>query len=137
MYRLLAYLFPFVLIVIEYGLRFALKTDTAAFVGPALSTAAAGLLVPSLALKSKLSTLTPELQNELKRLGVTVRSKADERVVALSLLLLLFFIAAWIWTLVLAERKDDVTILTLDRPVFIGLLCYVVAVVAAEFKEIA
>ncbi|WP_395457220.1 hypothetical protein [Acidovorax delafieldii] len=137
MYRLLAYLFPFILIAIEYGLRLALKTDTAAFVGPTLATAAAGLLVPALALKSKTSTLSPELQRELERLNATVRSTTDERLVALSLLLLLSFIAAWVWALLLAERRDTVTILYFDRPVFIGLFCYLIAIVVAELKEAA
>ncbi|MBT9502323.1 MAG: hypothetical protein IV092_13815 [Burkholderiaceae bacterium] len=137
MYRLLAYFFPFILIAIEYGLRLALKTDTAGFVGPTLATAAAGLLVPALALKSKTATLSPELQKELKNLKATVRSTTDERLAALSLLLLLAFIAAWVWALLLAERKDTVTILLLDRPVFIGLLCYMVAIVVAELKEAA
>lgn len=137
MYRLLAYAFPFILIAIEYGLRTALKTDTAGFVGPTLATAAAGLLVPALALKSKTSTLSDELRRELDRIGATVRSTADERIAAFSLLLLLVFIAAWVWTLLLAEQKDNVTIALLDRPVFIGLFCYMVAVIVAEVKEAA
>lgn len=137
MYRLVAYFFPFILIAIEYVLRLALKTDTAGFVGPTLATAAAGLLVPALALKSKASGLSPELQKELKNLKATVRSTADERLAALCLLLLLILIAVWVWTLLLAERKDPITILSLDRPVFIGLAAYMVAVVIAEIKEAA
>ncbi|WP_041674949.1 hypothetical protein [Ramlibacter tataouinensis] len=137
MYRLLAYLIPFILIAIEYGLRFALKTDTAGFVGPTLATAAVGLLVPALALKSRSAALSPEFQQELIKLKATVRSSTDERLAALSLLLLLIFIAAWVWTLILAERNDAVTIFYFDRPVFIGLSCYMVSVVVAELKEAA
>lgn len=137
MYRLLAYFFPFILIAIEYGLRLALKTDTAGFVGPTLATAAAGLLVPALALKSQTAALSPEFQKELANLKATVRSSTDELLVAVSLFLLLVFIAAWVWTLILAERKDTVTILYFDRPVFIGLVCYMVSVVVAELKEAA
>jgi hypothetical protein len=48
---------------------------------------------------------------------------------------LLAFVAAWAWTLVLAEQKDDITIVTIGRPVFIGLACYLVAVVISEIKE--
>jgi hypothetical protein len=123
------------LIAIEYGLRLALKTDTAGFVGPTLATAAAGQLVPALALKSKTATLSTDLQQEIAKLKVTVYSRADERIAFISLVLLLASIAAWVWTLVLAEQKDTITILTLDRPVFIGLVCYLIAVLTSEFKE--
>jgi hypothetical protein len=136
LYRVVAYFFPFILIAIEYVMRLALKTDTSAFVGPTLATAAAGLMVPALALKSKAGSFSPELQRELKRLGVSVRSSADERLAAFCLLLLLALIAVWVWTLLLAERKDAVVILWMYRPVFIGLMAYAVAVVFAELKEV-
>jgi len=137
LYRVVAYFFPFILIAIEHVLRLALKTEKAAFVGPTLATAAAGLMVPALALKSKDGALSADLKKELSNLKVTVRSKTDERLAAFCLLLLLALIAVWVWTLLLAERKDAVTILSLDRPVFIGLVAYAVAIVAAEIKEAA
>ena len=137
LYRFVAYFFPFILIAIEYVLRLALKTDTAGFVGPTLATAAAGLMVPALALKSKERALGADLQRELAKLKVIVRSPAEERLAALCLLFLLILIAVWVWTLLLAEQKDAVTILWLDRPVFIGLTAYTFAVVVAEIKEAA
>lgn len=94
MHRVLAYALPVILIAIEYGLRLALKTDTAGFVGPTLASAAAGLLIPTLSLKSKAASLPSDIQSELARLKVTVRSRFDERLASLSLLLLLVFIAA-------------------------------------------
>lgn len=137
MSRLLAYAFPFILIAIEYGLRVALRTDTAGFVGPALASAAAGLLVPLVALKDKAVSLGADVQAELKALKVTVRSHRDELVSALSVLLLLCAVAAWVWSLVLAEGKDPVLIVGFSRPVMIGLVCYFVAIIAAEVKEVA
>lgn len=136
MYRFVAYAFPFVLIIIEYGLRFALKTDTSGFVGPTLASAAAGMLVPTLALKPKTNKLTPEFQKELVRAGVTARSPKDERLIAFAIFALMSLIAAWVWTLILAESRDVETIATINRPVFIGLACYFVGVVLAEVKEL-
>jgi hypothetical protein len=135
-YRFVAYAFPFVLIIIEYGLRFALKTDTSGFVGPTLASAAAGMLVPTLALKTNTSQLTPEFQNELQRIGATIRSPKDERLIAFAVFALMSLIAAWVWTLILAEGRDTETIATISRPVFIGLACYFVGVVIAEVKEL-
>lgn len=135
MHRLLAYLLPFILIAIEYVLRLALKTDTAGFVGPTLATAAAGQLVPAITLKSKVGNLSPDLQQEVGKLKITVRSRSDELIANVSLVLLLGCVAAWTWTLVLAEQKDAMTIFTIGRPVFIGMVCYFVAVLVSEVKE--
>lgn len=116
MYRFVAYAFPFVLIVIEYGLRIALQKDTSGFIGPTLASAAAGMLVPTLSLKPNEAQLSAELQDELRRLGATFRSKNDERLIALAMFVLMSLIAAWVWTLILAEGKDMVTIASISSP---------------------
>src|SRR5437879_1351716 len=115
MSRLLPYALPFILIAIESGLREALHTDTAGFVGPALASAAAGLLVPLVALKDKTDALGPDLQAELRVLKVAVRSRGDELVSAMCVIFLLCVIAAWVWSVVLVERKDAVLLLGFSR----------------------
>lgn len=137
MYRFLAYAMPFILVAIETCLRTALNTDTSGFVGPTLATAAVGVLLPSLAPKSKSSALSQELQAELQKLKVSVRSKADERMIVIALLFLFLFIAAWVWALVLAERKVAHLFLGFDAPIWIGFICYFAGIIIAEIKEAA
>jgi hypothetical protein len=135
MSRVLAYIFPFVIIAMEIGLRRALHSDTSWFVGPALSSAAAALLVPLITLKDKTSALGAELQAELKRRKITATSRADRIVSPLCFLLLLCVVAAWIWCVVLADNKDAGTLLGFQRPLVIGLICYFIGVIAVEAKE--
>jgi len=128
---------PFILVAIETCLRTALNTDTSGFVGPTLATAAVGVLLPSLAPKSRSSSLSPELQVELQNLKVSVRSKIDETMIVVSLLFLFSFIAAWVWALVLAERKVSHIFLGFDAPIWIGFVCYFAGIIIAEIKEAA
>lgn len=135
MYRIAAYIFPFLLVGIEYVLRTALNSDTAEFIGPTLTAAAAALLVPELALKSKMESLSPDLQKELSKRRVSIRDPIDEALSVVCLLILLAFIGLWTWTVVLAEHKDQVTLFSFHRPIVVGFLSYLAAVVVAEIKE--
>jgi hypothetical protein len=122
MHRLLVYIFPFILIAIEMAMRYALGTNTAAFIGPTLASAAAALLVHAVSVKGNPSD-TQE------------RINFNELISGLAILLLLIFIAAWVWVLLLAESHDRTRLGLLDRPAWIGLSCYVIAIVVSELKE--
>lgn len=135
MSRVLAYIFPFALIAMEIGLRRALHSDTSWFVGPALSSAAAALLVPLVTLKDKTSVLAVDLQAELKRQKITATSRADRIVSALCFALLLCILASWIWCVVLADGKDSDTLFGYPMPLVIGLGSYFISVIAVEAKE--
>lgn len=136
MARVLGYLFPFILIAIEYCLRIALQTDLTAFAGPALASASAGLLIPMTAPKPpRMPVLAEDVRRELERLNFSVRSNRDELYRALALLLLLLSITAWVFCVVLSEKKDPVSWFGISRSLLIGLGSYIVAIIASELKE--
>ncbi|MHC8327494.1 hypothetical protein [Pseudomonas sp. LB1P83] len=126
---------PFILLTIEYCLKSALNTDTLDFVGPTLATAAVGLLIPCLSPKSRPSALSPDIVAELKRLKVSPRSNVDDAFVVIAILLILCFISAWTFSLVLVGKKTPFLILGYDAPIWIGFACYFAGVVIAEIKE--
>lgn len=133
--RILTYLFPFILVAIEYCFRLALRTELTAFAGPALASASAGLLMPLTAPKQPSAALSDSARRELENLNVTIRSNRDEFYRGVALLLLLLSIATWVWCLVLAETKDALTWLGLPRSLMAGFVCYLIAVIASEIKE--
>jgi len=117
-------------------LRIALQTDLTAFAGPALASASAGLLIPMTAPKPpRMPVLAEDVRRELERLNFSVRSNRDELYRALALLLLLLSITAWVFCVVLSEKKDPVSWFGISRSLLIGLGSYIVAIIASELKE--
>lgn len=136
MTRLLAYFFPLVLIAIEYNLRLALHSDLTAFAGPALASASAILCIP---LTSPAIPRYVDFGLSLEALAYlrdVTRLRRDESCRVLGLLLLLCAVAAWTWCLVLAEMKDTTLVFGLRRPLATGLICYAIATMASEVKEL-
>lgn len=79
--------------------------------------------------------LPEAVRRELASLNVTARSNRDELYRGIALLLVLLSIAAWVWCLVLSERKDTATWWGFSRPLMTGMASYFVAIIASEIKE--
>jgi hypothetical protein len=116
-------------------LRLALHTELTSFAGPALASASAGLVIPLTAPKQPSAALSDSARRELENFHVTIRSNRDEVYRGVAVLLLLLSIAAWVWSLVLAETKDTLTWFGLPRSLMVGVVCYVIAMIASEIKE--
>lgn len=133
--RTLTYFFPFFLLGLETVIRSALNTDTSLFTGPAIASAAAGLLVPLIAVEDKLAMLPADVQTALRAKGATAVGKADKALAEFAPLILFACIGLWGWLVVLAERKDVVLWFGFPRVLVISLAAYFSAVVLAEIKE--
>lgn len=121
MTRVLTYLFPFILIAMEFGLRLALRTELGTFAGPALASASGGLLISLTAPKRGSKRFTDPTQQEVENSASVIRSNSDEAVRAFALLLLLLSIAAWVWCVILAQQRDTEVWLGWPRPLALGL----------------
>ena len=133
--RLLAYAFPFFLLGLEAIIRAAMAVDVSYFIGPALASGAAGLCVPLLSPRDRSSILPADLQEALKAANVTAIGKRERILSDLAPFLLFGCIGLWAWTVVLAERKDPVLVVGMQRSFFIGLCTYLAAAIAVEVKE--
>jgi hypothetical protein len=141
LYRFLIYFFPFPLLVIEWLIRMSFgNTDTTAFVGPSLCSAALALLLPVIVPKS-VPTPVPNFPADfMVPASYVIRKITDERVVAVGVILLLLGLSAWSACLYLSfggalPSRLQMPLSAHDPGRWIGVILYFTVTAVTEWKE--
>jgi hypothetical protein len=121
MYRLLMYAFPFILVLIEWALRTAMRLESGNLAAPSISAAACSLLLP------------PATQP----LNVFANPLSDRKRTELlaGQLLLLVSPTGWIWCVVLVAGTHSPTLFSLELPTIIALTSFFLAIVFCEYRS--
>ena len=137
--RVPTYLFPVLLIFIEYILRISFPSvDTLRFIGPTFAAAGIGMILPITYYNNRIDTishLAVEIKNVIINGNFVIDSKRAKTVRFSSRILIIFLLAAWV-TCVYYSFNLTKNILLNVLQYGIGIVCYVIGVVATEVKEI-
>lgn len=128
MYALLTYGFPAILILFQWGLRTLLAVNAWAFIGPTLAATGLSFLVP---------LTRPKILNDSidGAPGAIMISKKDNNFIPIVWFLLFCYLFAWALTCYFSLKLPTATILTIPTQIFIGLVAYVISLIATFVKE--
>ena len=134
--RILIYIFPFFLLVIEAILRAILSLDTKTFVGPTLAAVGIGFVIPLIKPRQRDYNIRPDLKATLIKEGFLLISKRVEIFIDFVWLFTFIFTGCWACTLYLSNKLPDYYWLGIPAYLFLGLLCYFGGVVFSEIREV-
>ena len=128
MYTILTYGFPFILIAFEWGLKFILEQDNVAFVGPALAAAALSFLMPL----TKPKVLEVNIEGHP---GSFVTSTKDSQLIGFTWILTFLFLFIWSGACYFSIQNPMPKLMSLDLPLFLGLITYGISMIMTLLKE--
>ncbi len=128
MYFALIYLFPVILIAMEFCIRFAVKVDLIGFIGPTLCAAALTTLLPTVRPKTR------EIA-DVDGSKVLVISPLDNQLIPACWLLLFVMLLAWGIVCYLSSLTPVHKSFGGETQYVVGVVCYVVSVVMVGVKS--
>jgi len=139
--RLPKYLFPFFLIVLHYLFRLAADKMSFIFVGPALASASAGLVISLATFRPPggLVDIPDEIQKVLARGDFTIEPNNAHKYRVWCIIIAAILTLAWAYTVILVMNEIPSVLnfcgIVVETGFIIGIICYSIGLGLSEYRE--
>jgi hypothetical protein len=131
--RVLIYLFPFILALMEWLLRHGIQVNSAEFLAPTIASAALGLLIPLTGIKNRTFALDETTRRQIESLKAVIVPKRERLMINVVWIIILLSLALWGCCLVFTCKPESNPIKL--SPLWYASAAYFIALICSEIRE--